>query len=279
MSDLDYEAQYNNRARVPEHVDINARWQLASRDYRSQKQGAQLDIAYGPGERHRYDLFPAAADPAPLLVYIHGGYWQRGDRTEYAFLARELNTAGISVALPSYSLCPAVSVMDIVAELRSFLAALWLRTRIYPLVIGHSAGGHLTAAMLASDWSSIAGVPADLVRAGYAVSGVFDLPPLVGTSLNDALRLSPETARAASPLFWPAPAKARVFAAAVGGLESEEFLRQSRAIVRSWRQAGVTAEDVVVANTNHFTIVDELTRPTSPLFKSVAALARTIAVR
>jgi len=278
MSNLDYEAQYNNRARVPEYVDINARWLAASRDYRSNK-GAQLDIAYGPGERHRYDLFPANADPAPLLVYIHGGYWQRGDRLEYAFLARELNAAGIAVALPSYSLCPAVSVMDIVAELRSFLAALWQRTRVYPLVIGHSAGGHLTAAMLASDWAGTAGVPADLVRAGYAISGIFDLPPLVGTSLNAALRLSPEAARAASPMFWPAPPKARVFAAAVGGLESEEFLRQSRAIARTWRQAGVTAEDVVVANTNHFTIVDELTRPTSPMFKSVVALARTIAVR
>jgi arylformamidase len=213
------------------------------------------------------------------LVYIHGGYWQRGDRTEYAFIAREFNAAGISVALPSYSLCPAVSVMDIVAELRCFLAALWQRTRIHPLVIGHSAGGHLTAAMLATDWSGSPGVPADLVRAGYAISGVFDLPPLVGTSLNEALRLSPETAQAASPMFWPAPPKARVFAAAVGGLESEEFLRQSRALARIWRQAGVTAEDVVVANTNHFTIVDELTRPTSPMFKSVLALARTIALR
>ncbi|HEU0060170.1 MAG TPA: alpha/beta hydrolase [Hyphomicrobiaceae bacterium] len=278
MSDLDFEAQYNNRARVPEYVDINARWQAASRDYRS-KAGARLDIAYGAGERQRYDLFPAAVDPAPLLVYIHGGYWQRGDRTEYAFIAREFNAAGISVALPSYSLCPAVSVMDIVAELRCFLAALWQRTRIHPLVIGHSAGGHLTAAMLATDWSGSPGVPADLVRAGYAISGVFDLPPLVGTSLNEALRLSPEAAQAASPMFWPAPPKARVFAAAVGGLESEEFLRQSRALARIWRQAGVTAEDVVVANTNHFTIVDELTRPTSPLFKSVLALARTIALR
>jgi arylformamidase len=278
MSDLDFEAQYNNRARVPEYVDINARWQAASRDYRS-KAGARLDIAYGAGERQRYDLFPAAVDPAPLLVYIHGGYWQRGDRTEYAFIAREFNAAGISVALPSYSLCPAVSVMDIVAELRCFLAALWQRTRIHPLVIGHSAGGHLTAAMLATDWSGSPGVPADLVRAGYAISGVFDLPPLVGTSLNEALRLSPEAAQAASPMFWPAPPKARAFAAAVGGLESEEFLRQSRALARIWRQAGVTAEDVVVANTNHFTIVDELTRPTSPMFKSVLALARSIALR
>jgi arylformamidase len=278
MSDLDYEAQYNNRARVPEHVAINARWFAASAEYRTQKHG-RLDLAYGSGERQRYDLFPGNADPRPLVVYIHGGYWQRGDRAEYAFLARELNAAGLAVALPSYSLCPAVGVMDIVGELRQFLAALWQSTRVYPLLVGHSAGGHLTAAMLATDWSQISGVPADLVRAGYAISGVFDLPPLVGTSLNAALRLNAESAHAASPMFWPPPPKARVFAAAVGGLESEEFLRQSRALVRSWRQAGVTAEDVVVANTNHFTIVEELTRPTSPMFKSVAALARSIAAR
>ena len=278
MSELDYEAQYNNRARVPEHVDINARWSAASAAYRTQKTG-QLELAYGPGARQRYDFFPGHADSAPLVVYIHGGYWQRGDHKEYAFLARELNAAGLSVALPSYSLCPTVSVMDIVGELRQFLIELWQRTRVHPLVVGHSAGGHLTAAMLATDWGGIPGVPTDLVRAGYALSGVFDLPPLVETSLNAALGLTAETAHAASPMFWPPPSKARVFAAAVGGLESEEFLRQSRAIARTWRQAGVTAEDVVVANTNHFTIVDELARGTSPMFKSVVALARTITVR
>ena len=117
MSDLDYEAQYNNRRRVPEHVDITARWAAASQDYRG-KAGARLDLAYGPGERHRYDLFPAAAAAAPVLVYIHGGYWQRGDRRDFAFVARELNAAGLTVVLPSYSLCPAVGVMDIVGELR-----------------------------------------------------------------------------------------------------------------------------------------------------------------
>src|SRR5258705_2572526 len=125
--------------------------------------------------------------------------------------------------------------MTIVEELRSFLAHLWQETKIPPLVVGHSAGGHLTAAMLASDWSKTHDVPADLVRAGYAISGVFELQPLVGTSLNEALRLTRETAQAASPMFWPPPPKARVFAAAVGGLESEEFLRQSRAMAHTWR--------------------------------------------
>jgi arylformamidase len=276
MSDLDYEAQYNNRRRVPEHVDITARWAAASQDYRG-KAGARLDLAYGPGERQRYDLFPAAVEPAPLLVYIHGGYWQRGDRRDFAFVARELNAAGLSVVLPSYSLCPAVGVMDIVGELRTFLAALWQQQGVHPLVVGHSAGGHLTAALLASDWSKTNGVPRDLVRAGYAISGVFDLPPLLGTSLNEALRLTPEAAAAASPMFWPPPTKERAFVAAVGGLESEEFLRQSQDLARRWRQAGVSAEAVVVAGTNHFTIVDDLTRPSSAMFKSVVALAGRIA--
>ena len=276
--ELDYEAQYNNRRRVPEYEDINARWCAASADYRG-RAAAQLDVAYGSGERQRYDLFAAAGERAPLLVFIHGGYWQRGDRKDYAFIARELNQAGIAVALPSYSLCPAVGVMDIVCELRACLACLWQKLQVYPLVVGHSAGGHLTAAMLASNWSTIAGVPSDLVRAGYAISGVFDLPPLLGTSLNEALRLSPEAAHAASPMFWPPPAKERVFAAAVGGLESEEFLRQSRELARAWRQAGVTAEEVVVAGTNHFTILEELVRPSSPMFKSLLALARSIAAR
>ena len=206
MSDLDYEAQYNNRRRVPEHVDITARWAAASHDYRG-KAGARLDLAYGPGERHRYDLFPAAAAAAPVLVYIHGGYWQRGDRRDFAFVARELNAAGLTVVLPSYSLCPAVGVMDIVGELATFLAALWQQERIHPLLVGHSAGGHLTAALLASDWSATNGVPRDLVRAGYAISGVFDLPPLVGTSLNEALRLTPRGGAGGQPNVLAAAGK------------------------------------------------------------------------
>src|SRR5687767_9575348 len=182
MTPLDLEAEYNNRQRVPQHPQINARWAAASAAYR-QATKADLDQPYGPKERHRYDLFRAGAANAPLAVYIHGGYWQRGDRKDYSFVAKELNAAGIDVALPSYSLCPTVSVMDIVAELRACLAAIWKKTEKHPVVTGHSAGGHLTAAMVATDWSKIAGVPADLVRAGVAISGVFDLPPLITTSI------------------------------------------------------------------------------------------------
>jgi arylformamidase len=271
---MDYEAEYNNRRRVPEHVEINARWQAASDAYRKAAR-AGLDQPYGPAERQRYDLFSAGSRPAPLVVYIHGGYWQRGERQGYAFLARALNAAGLDLALPSYTLCPAASVMDIVAELRSFLVALWARTKAYPLITGHSAGGHLTAAMVATDWSKISGVPADLVRAGVAISGVFELAPLIGTSINDLVHLDEKSARAASPLLW-SPPKGRTLVAAVGGDESAEFLRQSRAIADTWGRAGVKTECLVVPDANHFTVVDALTQPESALFGRVASLAREV---
>src|SRR5262245_14461711 len=270
---LDYELEYNNRRRVPEHVEINARWQTASAAYRAAAR-ADLDQTYGPGDRHRFDLFLAGEADAPLVVYIHGGYWQRGDRTDYAFLAQALNARGLDVALPSYSLCPAVSVMDIIAELRSFLVALWKKTGKHALLTGHSAGGHLTAAMLATDWSGVAGVPTDLVRTGVAISGVFDLPPLVGTSLNEALGLDAAGARAASPIFWPPPPPDRALVAAVGGLESAEFLRQSRDIVASWQSAGVSCQYLELPGTNHFTVVDELLDAHSALSIKVAECAR-----
>ena len=117
--------------------------------------------------------------------------------------------------------------------------ALWKQTKKRPVVVGHSAGGHLTAEMLARDWSGFAGVPADLVQRGYAISGVFDLAPLIGTSINEAVGLTSGTARVASPLFRPPPPKGRRFIAAVGGDESSEFLRQSRDIAENWSKVGV----------------------------------------
>ncbi|KAB2920345.1 MAG: alpha/beta hydrolase [Hyphomicrobiaceae bacterium] len=271
---IDYEAEYNNRKRVPEHVEILDRWQTLSSAYRLAS-APQTDVPYGPRERQRYDLF-SPADTSPLAAYIHGGYWQRGDRKDFSFIARELNAQGIAVAIPSYSLCPAASITEIIDDVSLCLAALWKKTRKRPLVIGHSAGGHLTAAMVANDWSRVAGVPADLVRGGYALSGVYDLPPLIGTSINEALRLSNGTARAASPLFRPAPPKGRHFVAAVGGEESAEFLRQSRDIADTWQKAGVYAECVVIPGANHFTIVEELIRPDSPMLARIVALAREL---
>ena len=268
---IDYETEYNNRRRVPEYPEIAERWALLANAYRLAGD-TELDQPYGARERQRYDLFHAGKD-APLVVYIHGGYWQRGDRKDYSFVARELNAAGITVAIPSYTLCPAASVMEISDEMQLCLAALWKKLNKHPVVIGHSAGGHLTAEMLARDFGGLAGVPNDLVRSGCAISGVFDLGPLIGTSNNEPLGLTKGTARAASPLFRPPPPKGKRLVAAVGGEESAEFQRQSRAIADNWSRVGVAAEWQVIADTNHFTIVDELVRPGSALLTRVVGMA------
>jgi len=272
---VDYELEYNNRLRVPEYVAIAGGWRAASAAYRDTAHG-ELDQSYATGERHRYDLFFSGVTGAPLVVYIHGGYWQWGDRTANAFIAQALNAGGIDVVLPSYSLCPTVFVMDIVGELRRCLTAIWARTRTHPLVVGHSAGGHLAAAMVATDWSTVAGVPTDLVRAVITISGLFDLRPLVATSMNDALRLDGESARVASPRLWRVPPPHRTLVAVVGETESSEFRRQSRDIVDYWGRGGVRTEYLEITGANHFTVLEALALPGSELFVRVVNMARQV---
>jgi len=269
---MDCEVEYNPRLRVPHYQDIMARWRAASAVARRTAR-ASLDQPYGPGERQRYDMFHAGDPAAPLAVYIHGGYWQAGGRQDVAFVARPLNAAGIDVAIPSYSLCPSVSVMQIVDELRRCLAVLWAATAKRPAVIGHSAGGHLAAAMLASAWRELPGVPADLVRVGCTLSGVFELAPLIATSFNAAVRLDARTASDASPVRWPPPSEGALIAA-VGGDESAEFHRQSRTMAAVWAGAGVRTEYLSIAGANHYTILDELADPDSALFGRVVSAIR-----
>jgi arylformamidase len=271
VTKLDYEAEYNNSARVPDFPAIGARWKAASTAYR-QEAHADLDQYYGPGDRQRYDLFYGDGTGAPLVVYLHGGYWQSGGRSLYSFIARAFNSSGVSVAIPSYSLCPAVSVLTIVDEVRRCLAQLWRKTKTRPLVIGHSAGGHLTATMLATRWETVAAVPGDLVRAGIAISGIFDLRPLVHTSINDALGLDASAAQAASPRLWPPPSNEQAFVAAVGADESPEFRRQSREMSDHWGAAGVRTEYAEIEQANHFTVVDQLAESGSALNRRAMSL-------
>jgi arylformamidase len=121
-------------------------WRAATNQLRAEA-FAELDLPYGPCERQRYDLFKAKSGAdAPITVFIHGGYWQRLDRKDFSFVASALNANDITVAVPSYSLCPSATVVDIIDEImRIFLKVLWQKTRKRPLLTGHSAGGHLSA--------------------------------------------------------------------------------------------------------------------------------------
>ena len=182
----------------------------------------------------------------------------------------------MSVAVVGYDLCPLVSIADIIEQIRTACLTLWRRRRQRILVYGHSAGGHLAACMAATDWKTIAhDAPADLVPAAYAVSGVFDLTPLVGISINEDLRLNEGEARRVSPLFWRVPA-GRSLDAVVGALESGEFLRQSRTVAEAWRQGMAITRYEEVTGTNHFTVIDPLNQADSAMTARVAALAYSV---
>jgi arylformamidase len=277
VADIDYEAEYNNRARVPEYGEIFSRWAAAAESYRVEtlKAGrAELGISYGDTPRQYLDLFmPAAGEAAPLAIFIHGGWWRSLDPSMFSQTARGLNGRGIAVAVAGYDLCPNVGIADIVEQIRRACAYLWQRYGRPIVVCGHSAGGHLSAAMVATDWPSLyPKAPADLVPAGYSISGVFDLAPLIETSLNQDLQLDAAGARGVSPLFWPIKS-GRVFDAVVGGLESSEFKRQSRIVAADWRQRGVATRYEEIAGTNHFTVIDALADPQSTMTARIAELA------
>lgn len=276
MRDVDYEREYNNRARVPDNPAIMAGWAVDAAAYR--QQCAPWRIAYGPGARHVVDVFAGDGrkgqhgKDAPLVVFIHGGYWQTLDGSAFSHMARGLNAHGINVAIPTYDLCPQVSVADIIEQMRQAMRQLAKHSQRL-IVSGHSAGGHLAACMLATDWRAAdAALPSNLVTSAYAISGLFDLVPLVATSINKALGLDQSSAHAASPLFWKVPARGSLDAV-VGEAESAEYHRQSRSIVEIWGKEGLTTQYGVVPAANHFTAIAPLADPASPMTLRLKELA------
>lgn len=273
---MDLEAEYNNRARVPEHPEILARMDVDAAAYRAISPKAELGLSYGSSARQVVDLFPAGAKGAPLALFIHGGYWRTNHWSSYSHMAASLNRHGIDVAVAGYDLCPQVTITTIIDQLRAACLFMWRRRKQRMMVFGHSAGGHLTACMVATDWKKrAADAPADLVPAGYAISGVFDLTPLLKVSMNQDLRLSEAEAKSASPLFWNLT-PGRIFDAVVGGAESSEFIRQSRIIAEGWKGKAQTRFGEI-AGANHFTVIDPMADANSPMVTRLVGLAKQTA--
>jgi arylformamidase len=276
----DIEAEYNNRARVPEHPEIFARWEREAEAYRAEAGAegrAEFGILYGGTPRQSIELyFSAAGRQAPVASFVHGGYWRSLAPAMFSHMARGLNAHGITVANVGYDLAPQVSITAIVGQIRESCLYLWRRLNRRLLATGHSAGGHLAACMLATDWKALApDAPADLVPAACAISGVFDLTPLLQVSMNAELRLTEAEARQVSPLFWPPP-RGRVLDVVVGGDESSAFLQQSRDIAEAWGKAGVETRCEAVPGGNHFSVLDALAQPDSALVRRLAELAKTM---
>ncbi len=259
------DAQYNNRAAVPEHAGIFQRWDEDSRALREQSEH-RLDVRYGKEPRQTLDLFLPGCLPAPLHVFIHGGYWQAMDKSLFSFMAAGLLAEGVSVAVLNYRLCPAVGLDQIVEDARQACVSLWRQAPGLRLdregcqVSGHSAGGHLVAMLMTTDWRRYGReLPPDLVASGISLSGLFDLEPLRHTIVNKALAMDRETARRNSPIHYLPVAGTRLLLA-VGSAESAEYHRQNECLKDAWNSSDSELEILDLEGHNHFTIPDELAR-------------------
>jgi arylformamidase len=275
---IDWEVEYNNRARVPEHPQIFERWARDGAAYRDEtvKEGrAEIGLKYGPSSRQTIDIFkPKSSKDGPLALFIHGGYWRSLEPSSFSQMARGMNAHGVTVAVSGYDLAPQVSIAQIIQQTQQACLFLWKRYQRWIMVSGHSAGGHLAACMVATDWKAVnASVPADLVPVGYAISGLYDLAPLLHLATNADFKLDEAEARRISPLFW-AVQRGRVLDAVVGGDESSEFLRQSRIVADGWREKGAETRYEAVPGLNHFTICDPMMDADSAMTKRLVELAK-----
>lgn len=266
-----HEREYNPRLLVPDAAGIYAAWPERAAATRTRHPPATH--RYGEHPREILDLF-RPADPRGCVLFIHGGYFRAFSKDEFSWVADSFLDAGLSVALLNYPLCPDVTLPRIAQATRSAFVALHRdildeRERRGLVVTGHSAGGYLTALHLATDWTAH-GLPADPIAGAVPISGVFDLAPLIRTSMNDALRLYAEVA-AGLDLTGARPRSRARLALAVGGDESAEFHRQTERLASNWTELAPVILDI--AGRNHFDVLDELVDPRSDLFRTIARMA------
>lgn len=264
-----FDTQYDNRARVADSAQILDRWSRAAQLSR-EKSVCRLDLAYGTHASERLDLFPAQTEHsalAPVLVFIHGGYWRALDKADHSFIAPVFTDEGAMVVIPNYALCPSVSMEHIPLQLVQALAWVWRHAAEHGgdpnqiVLVGHSAGGHLAAMLACCDWKAVApDLPRHLVKGVLSISGLHDLEPLrQAPSFQRDLRLDADAVRRLSPVNFPAPDETPVYCV-VGAKESEEFKRQNGLLRQAWGARSVPVCEEV-PGFDHFSILHDLANP------------------
>jgi arylformamidase len=263
-----YDRMYNNRNLVPEHAAHFAHWHDASAQVRATQQCFQ-DVAYGRGLNETLDIFPSdkAKGLAPVVVFIHGGYWRSLDKADHSFIAPTFTAKGAHVVVPNYALCPAVTVSDITLQMVKAVAWVWRNIHRFGgdpsriTLVGHSAGGQLATMLLACDWQAYAkDLPAHLVTKALSISGLYELASVQATPyLKDSLRLTDDVVLRNSPAWMPAPAQGTLYTVA-GGIESDEFLRHNTLMQAAWGKKRVPVAEAL-AGLQHFSIVEAMTQP------------------
>ncbi len=276
------ERLYNIRAAIPDHMSVFANWRMWSDAYRQERPQAKLDLAYGKKSGETLDFFPPVRQnpsPSPLVVLIHGGYWQAMDKGDNSFAARALCDAGFSVAVLNYTLCPAITLEGIVDEIQRASLWLWHRAedllfaRDHMYVAGHSAGGHLAAMMVCTPWKALnALAPKQVFKGALSISGIFDLSPLTKTTINDNVGMTPQSARELSPVHQK-PCGGLPFIAAVGANESAAFHEQADHLKQAWAHTDVEVRYMRIPNSHHFQAFEALADMNSEIFKAFYELA------
>jgi len=273
-----FDAQYNLRAGRPDYdVTVIPNWRTRSQEAQAQLK-CSLDIRYGAGEKQKLDVYPA--DGAATLVYFHGGYWQRGDKSIYGFLAAPFVAVGISVVVVGYDLCPSVTITQISAQARAAMAHIWQHAdalgvaRDQITVMGHSAGGHLTQMMMATDWPALdPTLPLDMIKAGIPISPLSYLEPVRLTkALNDGIRMDAQEAYDESPMTCHPPQTDAPQLVVVGGAETGEFHRQARIYQEAYQTPSRMMDLYVVPDVDHFDELNVLADPRSPFFEKACAM-------
>jgi len=250
--------QYNARASVASFDDEYARLvdvsKAVKRDFKH-----QAGIVYDEDSGETLDLYPAGKD-APLFVWIHGGYWRGGNAADNAFAVPGLHAHGFNVAVIDYTLAPAVTLDEIVRQIRTAISFLHRQRDRFnigagPFVVGGtSAGGHLTAMLLSDDWQRVYDVPDDIVGVALDLSGLHDLTPLPHTHINGWMNFDEAMVARNSPIFLMPKTSSAHLIASVGGLETPEFRRQTAAYAEAWQQAGHSVTVVDMPDLNHFNL-------------------------
>lgn len=265
---LENEGSYNLRSRHPDFDDYFTQWRLLSSKARNTL-ACKTDIPYGSGQNMTLDFFPAAGSDSPLLIFIHGGYWRSLDKSDHSFPALGFVPNGVSFASINYALAPSITLDEIVDQCR--VAISWLynnakRLGSDPLnihICGHSAGGHLTAMMMLTDWRKI-GIPSNIFQSATPISGVFDLRPLLHTSINEDLKMDEKIAIKNSPILQFSKTRINLLTA-VGLDETKAFIEQSSAFSSFWEETGSKSKFLGVPNTHHFNIITALSDREHPL--------------
>ena len=266
--DLEYDMKIRCAADTVEFERLKAVSDEIAHDY-----ACHIDLRYGDQPGETVDVFPAGQPDAPIHVFIHGGYWRSMDKDMFRYLAALFVARGITLFLPNYDLCPSVTMDEVVRQNRACLGWIYRNAHQFQadpqriFVSGHSAGGHLTAAMATTDWSSL-GLPHDLVKGACAISGLFDLEPIRLSYLNEDLRMDEETAFRNSPIH-NLPDTICDLIVAVGGGETDEFRRQSRTYVAALGEKGLPVRHEEVLDHNHIIVSTDMERTDNFLVQAI----------